>query len=510
MNYFFLKISVCIVLVSFAGCYGNKDTADNRPNIVWIFVEDMNDWMGCYGDHTVPTPNIDRLAQEGIRFDRAYMPAGVCSATRSAIALGAMQTSLGVHNHRSSRQRTPEEKIKLPDHVKTVYQLMRYNGYHVINNGPKNDFNFLWPTQNEKELKKIESPYGTGAYFTDNNDELLYDDNKPTYGFSIDLLKNRQEGEPFFLQIQLVGGKGNGKYKGAQADALKPVVKAGRHRVYTDPAAINVMPYYPDIPEVRNEIAHHYDNIRLTDDQVGEIINELKKEGLYDNTVVFFWTDHGMKLPRHKQWLYEGGVKVPFVMAGPGVKAGVVRSDLVSGIDITATTLALANVALPDYVEGKNILNEGNQREFVISARDRCDYTIERVRAVTTQRFKYIRNFLADRPFMQPQYRDVMPFMKAMKAYNVEGKMDAIQGFMWSETRVPEELYDLEKDPHEINNLATDPAYKKELSRHRSILEGWIKETDDKGQYPESSDALKAVLTQWSEVAVNPEYDKAK
>lgn len=509
MKFYFPKFIVLatLALVLNSSCENVDRQTNDRPNIVWIFVEDMNDWMGCYGDSTVPTPNIDKLAEEGIRFDRAYMPAGVCSATRSAIALGAMQTSLGVHNHRSSRQRTPSEKIELPDHIKTIYQLMRKSGYFVMNSGPKNDFNFLWPTQNEKELENITSPYGTGAYFSNDKNDLLYDVNKSSWGYSSDLLKNRPEGKPIFMQLQLIGGKGNGKFKGANAQAG---IKAGKHVVFTDPSSVEVMPYYPDIPEVRNEIAHHYDNIRLTDDQVGKIIDDLKKEGIYENTVVFFWTDHGMKLPRHKQWLYEGGIKVPFVMSGPGVKKGTVRSDLVSGIDITATTLTLADIALPEWYEGINLLDENDQRDYVISARDRCDYTIERVRAVTTQRFKYIRNFMTDRPFMQAQYRDVMDFTKAMKTYYVEGKMDTIQAFMWSEERIAEELYDLENDPQEINNLAADLAYMEELSRHRSILELWIQETDDKGQNQESSDALKAVLTQWEAVAVNPEYDKAR
>ena len=493
----------------FSACNESKQIAETRPNIVWIFVEDMNDWMGCYGDHTVPTPNIDKLAAEGIRFDRAYMPAGVCSATRSAIALGAMQTSLGVHNHRSSRQRTPNEKIRLPQRAKTVYQLMRDGGYHVINNGPKNDFNFLWPTRNEKELKKIESAYGTGAFFSEDSSTWLYDVNKPGWGFSVDLIKNRPKDKPFFMQVQLIGGKGNGKYQGAISKEGEPEVKAGRHTIYTELGKVNVMPYYPDIPEVRKEIAHHYDNIRLTDDQLGKIISALKHEGLYDNTVVFFWTDHGMKLPRHKQWLYEGGVRVPFIMTGPDINQAV-RKDLVSGIDITTTTLLLSGLEIPKWMEGQDLLDENDQRKYVISARDRCDYTIERVRAVTTERFKYIRNFLTDRPFMQPQYRDGTPFVKAMKAYYQEGKMNETEALMWSETRVPEELYDLQNDPHEINNLAEDLEYSEELEKHRKILERWINKTDDKGQYSESVDALKGVLTQWSKVAANPEYEKAK
>jgi N-sulfoglucosamine sulfohydrolase len=142
-----LRSALTLFALALAACAagpGNASAADPRPNIVWIFVEDMNDWMGCYGDETVPTPNIDSIAARGVRFDRAYMPAGVCSATRSAIALGAMQTSLGVHNHRSSRKRVPEEVINLPEGVKTVYELMRGAGYHVTSSKGKNDFNFVF------------------------------------------------------------------------------------------------------------------------------------------------------------------------------------------------------------------------------------------------------------------------------------------------------------------------------------------------------------------------------
>ena len=157
-----------------------------HPNIVWIFVEDMNDWMGCYGDDTVSTPHIDALAQRGVRFDRAYMPAGVCSATRSAIALGAMQTSLGVHNHRSSRQRVPGEEIVLPDGVKSVYQIMREQGYFVTTQGAnKNDFNFI---------------FDADSFYDVNGGRML-----PPHW------RQRAPSQPFFAQIQLKGGKNTGQ-----------------------------------------------------------------------------------------------------------------------------------------------------------------------------------------------------------------------------------------------------------------------------------------------------------
>ena len=499
------NIAILVFLIISLSSYAEK----NKPNLVWIFVEDMNDWMGCYDNHTVPTPNIDKLAEQGIRFNRAYMTAGVCSASRSAIALGTMQTTIGVHNHRSSRQRIPEEVFHLPEDVKTVYQVMRSNGYHVINAGPKNDFNFLWPTQSQMELDKATGRFGGGAYYSENKDELLYDLNSKIWGHNPELWNNRPKDKPVFIQFQLKGGKNTGRYKNAKPIEGKNV-KTDKFNVFTDTSNIDVMPFYPDLPIVRTEIAHHYDCIRQTDDDVGKIIEALKKEGLYNNSIVFFWTDHGMRLPRHKQWLYEGGIRVPLLIAGPGIKKGQVRDDLVSGIDITATTLALCGIDIPKYMEGRDMLANNYKRDYVVSARDRCDFTIERVRAITTERFKYIRNFLTDRPFMQPQYRDGRPYVDDLRAYYEAGKMNEAQALMWSETRVPEELYDLENDPHEINNLANNPNYSKELKKHRKLLENWIKETDDKGQYPETKEALKGALQQWNEKAVNPEYEKAR
>lgn len=442
----------------------------DRPNIVWIFVEDMNPWMGPYGDDTVPTPHIDGLARRGVRFDRAYMPAGVCSATRSAMALGAMQTSLGVHNHRSSRQRVPGEAIRLPEGVQTVYELLRQSGYFVLNGGGKNDFNFLWDAAR------------------------LYDYDGGTIGFHGPDWRRREKGQPFFAQIQLRGGKNTG-------EGVPP----------TDPKRVEVMPYYPDHPVMRREIAHHYDCVRQTDAEVGQIIAALAADGLLESTVVFFFTDHGMRLPRHKQWLYEGGIRVPLIVAGPGIPEDASRDDLLSGIDITVSTLGLAGIDPPAWTEGRDVFASGHEaREFVISARDRCDYTIERVRAVTTRRYRYLRSFLTDRPFMQPQYRDGRDYVEVPRRLYEEGKLDAVQELMWSETRVPEELYDLTMDPHEIRNLVHDPGHAEVLEHHRAILADWMEKTDDQGQYPESVDSLRGVLERWSAEAVNPEYEKAR
>jgi len=453
---------------------GSASAAAERPNIVWIFVEDTNPWMGCYGDKTVPTPNIDSIAARGVRFDRAYMPAGVCSPTRSAIALGAMQTSLGVHNHTSSRKRVPEDVIYLPEGVKTVYELMREAGYYVTSTQGKNDFNFVFRMSD------------------------LYDDVvRKNWGFSRDQWAQRPEGKPFFAQIQLAGDKNTGQYAGAPPGTKGP---------FTDLSKMQVAPYYPDHPVIRRAYAHHHDTIRQTDDEVGEILDALRADGLLENTAVFFFSDHGMRVPRHKQFLYEGGIRVPLIVAGPGLPSGQAR-----GMDITVTTLALAGVKRRAWMEGRDLFAPDYEpQEYVVAARDRCDFTIDRIRAVITKQFKYIRNFMTDRPLMQPQYRDGHDYFEVGRELYKAGKLNAVRSFIWSPTRVPEEFYDLEHDPHETNNLANDPAHAAELARHRKLLEDWIKATDDKGQYPESIDGLRGVLTLWDKQAVNPEYDKAR
>ncbi|QDU97861.1 sulfatase family protein [Lignipirellula cremea] len=482
-------LAAALLLAAWPGLTGSSraaesaDTNSARPNIVWIFVEDMNGWYGCYGDDTVPTPHLDRLAARGMRFDRAYMPAGVCSACRSAIALGAMQTSLGVHNHRSSRGRTPGEVIHLPEGVKTVYEQLRDQGYYVISSQGKNDFNF------EFELDDL-------------YDDLL----SAKMGYGGPDWRKRKKDQPFFAQIQLLGGKNSGRFQGAPSKASKSK-DAGP---FTDVSQVEIAPYYPDIAVIRNEYAHHYDTIRQTDDEVGRIMQGLKEDGLLENTVVFFWTDHGMRLYRHKQWVYDGSVRVPLIIAGPGIQAGSVREDLVSGIDITAATLALAGAPAPAWSEGQDLLAKDFHRDYVISARDRCDFTIDKVRAVTTPRYRYLRNFLTDRPFMQPQYRDGRPELEIPRQLAKEGKLTPAQAAVWSPVRVPEEFYDLENDPHEIHNLADNPAHRKELQRHRDILAQWIKETGDQGQQPESIASLEGVLKQWKDRCTNPEYDKVR
>ena len=447
-----------------------------HPNILWVYLEDTNAWMSCYGDEVVKTTNIDALAARGVRFDRAYMPSAVCTPTRSAIITGMYQTSIGAHEHYSSFRIWRDNVMETwdPNHlgVRTLPEIFKAAGYYTFNEG-KNHYNFVFSNEDLYDRKGENGFKGAknGTEWT-----------------------GRAKDQPFFGQIQLRGGK--------RDDAPKKV----------NPADVSVPPYYPDHPVYRKEIAHHYDTILKMDEIIGDIITRLKEDGLYENTIVFFFSDHGMRLPRHKQFLYEGGIRVPLIVAGPGIQENQVRTDLVSGIDISATTLVLTGIDNPDLIHGRNMFADDFHRDYVVTARDRCDYTIDRIRAVITDRYKYIRNFMTDRPYLQPQYRDGRESMEILKQLYEEGKLDKVQSRFVSDERPAEELYDLKMDPYETTNLVH--SYKREhavaLANLRNILYRWILETDDKGRFPESDAALKAVIDRWGDKAVNKEYKRVR
>jgi N-sulfoglucosamine sulfohydrolase len=447
----------------------------SRPNILWIVQEDMNSWMSCYGDPLLKTPTFDSMAENGVRFTRAYVTAPVCSASRSAFITGAMQTTLGTHHHRSSKttwrkggEVPPSVLIHLPERVNTLPELFQEAGYATFNQG-KEDYNFV---HKKSELYTVK-------------------------GWS----EAKSRGKPFFGQIQVTGN-------------THSRLLAGKKLM--DPSRVTVPPYYPDNELYRKEVALHYDMVLSKDIEIGRILKRLEKDGLADDTIVIFFTDHGAaNLLRNKQFCYEGGINVPLLIQWPKnfpiTKPGLVNNDLVNTLDIGVTTLAFAGIDPQPHMEGKDLFSkEYKPREYVIAARDRCDYTIDRIRAVVTPRYKYIRSFLTDRPYLQPQYRD--HYGKYAGAYKTlielrnSGKMTDAQKTFCGEERVPHEFYDLKNDPHEIRNLANDPVYAIEFRRHQQILETWIKQTDDKGQYPESPESLRQVMKRWGDRCVNPEY----
>ena len=431
--------------------------AGERPNIVWIIPDDMSANLSCYGEKSIETPNVDRMAQDGVKFTNAFVTAPVCSTCRSAFITGMYQTTIGAHHHRSGRG---AKKIHLPEHVKLVPQIFKEAGYYTSISGwpnrkgrlGKTDYNFQW-------------------------DPAVYDSND---------WSGRREGQPFFAQIQTPGGKLRGKdqsgWNKVQAQAAERFGDATRDSV------VNLPPYYPEHPDIVRDWAAYLDSVRLTDAMVGEVLDRLEQEGVLENTLVLFMTDHGISHARGKQFLYDEGIHVPLVIRGPGIPAATVRDDLVEHIDIAALSLAAAGIPVPDWMQARDILaKDYRPRDAVFSARDRCDETVDHIRSVRTKRFKYIRNFLPQRPYLQPcRYKDGKQILIAVRQWDEEEKLNETQKLLVREVRPAEELYDLQNDPFEINNLAENSAYSEQLLRLREKLDRWMVETDDQGRRPES------------------------
>ncbi len=485
MGYFKSRLLILAIVFFLVGC---KETPEIEktlpPNILWIYLEDTSPLLSSYGTNLIQTPNIDKLAEQGTVYRNVFMPAPVCSASRSSIITGVMSTTTGTHNHHSSR--TPESVIHLPEHIKTIPEVFKKAGYFTFNNG-KDDYNFDY---NRKELY---------------DQEYLQ---HPLYGKKgVNLEFSKIAGnQPFFGQIQMAGGK----------EIFKPDFKASV-KSPIDRSAIELPPYLPNHPAIIEEYANHLDAIQVTDRKLGAIIKEMADNEMLENTIVFFFSDHGMRLTRHKQFLYDGGLHVPLIIADfrkdKTIEVGAVNEDLVSGLDLGTSSLALAGIPIPDYMEGLNIFDDSAApRENVISTRDRCDFTIDRIRSVRSKDFKYIRNFMTDRPYLQSTYMDVqgVEFVTVMKELHATGKLNEAQDRFLSNERPSEELYDIKNDPFEINNLADDPGHSEIRAKYSTILEKWITETDDKGQYPENKEGLKLMLGIWGDYAVNPEYQQLR
>lgn len=433
---------------------GSGETHD-RPNILWIIVDDMSADFGCYGSPEVNTPHVDGLARRGLRFEKAFVTAPVCSPCRSALITGMYQTSIGAHHHRSGRG---ELKIQLPPGIRPIPALFQDAGYYTCccnwplraNRPGKTDYNFAW-------------------------DRKIYDGGD---------WRERPAGQPFFAQVQLPGGKLRG---GTQASADRLARRAVRELGSASPAdSVRLPPWYPDHPVLRQDRAAYLDSVRFTDLAVGRIIDQLRSDGDLGNTVVFFMTDHGISHARAKQFLYDEGIHVPLVIAGPSIPVGT-RDDLVEHIDLAATSLALGGIPVPADMQSRDLLAHDYQpRSAVYAARDRCDETVDRIRCLRTDRYKYIRNGYPQRPWLQPNaYKDNKSVLRTLRVLHREGGLSAAQAMLLTGPRPVEELYDLQADPGELDNLADDPAHRVTLADLRQRLDQWVRETGDQGQQPE-------------------------
>ena len=417
-------------------------SAAERPNIVWIVGEDLGPELGCYGDAYASTPNLDKLASEGALFSHAFTHAPVCAPSRSGLITGQYPTKIGTHHMRS--------KLLDPPPAFTTY--LRKAGYFVAWPG-KTDFNFDVPRD-------------------------AFDSTRPWL--------NNLPNQPFFAYLNFTDSH-ESKIRQPR-ESFNKVTSVLKPEQRHDPAKAELPPYYPDTPKVRQDWASYYDLVSHVDHRVGETLRVLEEKGLLENTVVFFFGDHGRGLPRAKRWVYDSGIRVPLIVRWPGrIEPGSVRDDLVSFVDLGATVLALAGVEQPKDMDGHVFLGPKTRaRKYVFAARDRMDERFDRIRAVRDARFKYIRNYHPELPYAQRiSYMEEMPTMQEWRRLHAEGKLTGPQKLFFAERKPPEELYDTEADPHEVRNLASDPAHRAKLQELRGALDEWIRRTGDLGQVPE-------------------------
>ncbi len=435
--------------LSFTGNLGAANASADKPNILWLVSEDNSPLLGCYGDEFADTPNLDRLAREGVRFTNAFANAPVCAPARSTLHTGMYPTTLGTQHMRSVNP--------MPDHIRFFTENLRAAGYHCIN-GNKTDYNTTG------------TPKGAwdGRSFTDS-------------------LRSAARHQPFFRFVNYMTTHESSLHK--------------TRKVEHDPAKVGLAPYHPDTPEMRHDYAQYYDRISKLDQQIGSALAELDRLGLSENTIVFYFSDHGGILPRSKRFLYDTGMRVPMIARFPEKyrhlapsAPGSTMDELVSFIDLAPTMLSLTGQPIPERMQGRAFLGSRaeSEPEYVYGFRDRMDECYDLSRAVVDKNFRYIRNYLPHLP--QGRYLPYLYKMPAMQSWHrlyEQGKLNDVQRRFF-EPKPVEELYDIAADPYDVNNLADDPNYRETLERMRLANREHILATRDTGFLHEAELSLRS------------------
>ena len=423
-----------------------------KPNILWVSFEDTNPFYGCYGDLVARTPNLDRLAAQGCRWPNTFSTTGVCAPSRSAIITGMYPISIGTmhmrtaHTHPATPELPTPYSAVVPHYVKCFSEYLRAQGTYCTNNH-KTDYQFDPPLTAWDEL-------GTEAHWRSRPDG----------------------GQPFFAVFNLNSTHESGMWR----------IKCPE--IAFDPADMELPPYFPDTRVVREAMARMYTLIEYNDGLLGDLLAQLEDDGLAQDTIVFHWSVHG-PLPRGKRWPYDSGTHVPMIVRWPGGLApNTVDDRLVSTIDLGPTVLSLCDVPIPRHTQGQAFLGEqaASPREHVFMSRDRYDESYDMIRAARDLRFKYIRHYRPELPYLLwIPYRNRHPILQEMWRLHLADELVGPQKLMFG-PRPAEELYDTRADPYEIHNLASDPAYASDLSRMRDALDAWIAQVGDLGRVPES------------------------
>lgn len=457
-----------LLLIATSSC---AQQISKKPlNVVWISCEDMGPVLSAYDNTAVHTPNIDRLANEGVKYTNAYATVGVCAPSRFSIITGMYPARLGAHNMRTgdhnnfkwpediklrkdkgvldkSGKNVPDYEVVPPAYVKPFPEYLRAKGYYCVNDN-KCDYQFNAP------FTAWDDVFGGGSY------------------------KNAPEGRPFFYVKN---------YYTTHESRIwlrkdKPMTVA--------PSAVAVPDYYADIPIVREGIARKYSNIEALDKEVGVLLDQLEADGVMENSVIFFWSDHGGNLLRQKRAVGDSGLHVPLIIRYPnGYRAGETESRMVSLMDLGPTVLSLTGQKPPKYMDGKAFAGpfEEAPRDYIFGSADRFDESTDMQRSVLDGRYVYIKNFMPELPLIyRNRYREQIPMNKHLIELDAEGKLEGDAAYIFMKTKPQEELYDLKNDPYEVHNLANDPAHAEKLKEMSTQLSQWQSAIQDRGFTPES------------------------
>ncbi|MGV3504502.1 MAG: sulfatase-like hydrolase/transferase [Adhaeribacter sp.] len=448
-----IQITIGIVLAILLFSNPEKSQAQNKPrqpNILWITSEDNNPLLGAYGDAFATTPNLDKLASQGVRYLNAFTTAPVCAPSRCTLITGMYPSGLGTENMRST--------YPIPEAFKFFPHYLRQAGYYTTNN-VKKDYN----TVDQREAWNESS-------------------GKATY-------KNRKPGQPFFAVFNLTMTH--------ESSLHKPVAQ-----LQHDPEKVPMPPYHPRTKEMEHDWAQYYDKVTAMDAQAGKLLQELEEAGLADSTIVFYYSDHGGVLARSKRFIFDSGLRVPLIIRFPKAfahlapgKPGSSTDRLVSFVDFAPTILALAGLPAPPNMQGQAFLGlkQPAPRQYAYSSRARIDERLDLVRSVRDKQYRYVRNYLPHRIYGQHvDYLWQAPSIRSWEAAFRAGKLSPEQSLFW-QPKPSEELYDVAADPHNIRNLAADPQYKGVLARLRAANSQWLLQNRDAGFIPE---AMMAEISQ--------------
>lgn len=424
------------------------------PNILWITIEDLSPHLGVYGDENAHTTNLDAFAAKSIRYTNAFATAPVCSPSRSCLITGYYASSLGTQHLRS--------KVDIPVSIKPYPTFLKSAGYYTTNNS-KEDYNFI--------------------------DTTIWDHSSSEAHW-----RGRNGNQPFFSVFNLMLTHqssifGNDSVYKQRIDRFLPYIQQAT------PDALILPPYYPDTPEIRKLWARYYTNISIVDYQFGQLLKELEEDGLMENTIVFFYSDHGTGVPRHKRALYDSGMKVPLMVSIPeryseqfNFSPGTINDDMISFVDFVPTVLSLAGIEIPEDLPGTVFIGNADStpKAFVYGASDRVDEGYELARSIRTKEYLYIRNYFPHLPLLQPNwYTDRSEIMVELNRVRQSDNLTGVQKGMFASNRPTEELYDVVNDPHQLNNLAADPSMDNVLEQLRNLLNEEVLRNVDTGFAPE-------------------------